>query len=79
MVSRLAYLKQDPQAGMDRGAGEYYHRGKGVWSKYSAARDLNRRASTRLSRAQVGTRVKHKGMAHMGDYHKGAYRSGNYW
>jgi len=38
MTGRLRRYKRDPQ-GLGRGAGTYYHRGKGVYSKYSARRD----------------------------------------
>jgi hypothetical protein len=38
MTGRLRRYKRDPQ-GLGRGAGTYYHRGKGVYSKYSPKRD----------------------------------------
>ena len=41
MVGSLKMLKRDPN-GKGRGAGRYYHRGKGIWSKYSVAADRKR-------------------------------------
>jgi hypothetical protein len=38
MVGPLKYFKKDPE-GKGRGAGYYYHRGKGRWSKYSRIKD----------------------------------------
>lgn len=38
MVTSLRYYKRDPN-GKRRGEGVYYHRGKGVYSKYSVERD----------------------------------------
>lgn len=38
MVSSQKYFKRDPN-GKGRGAGVYYHRGNGVYSKYSIVRD----------------------------------------
>jgi len=38
MPGSLRYFKRDPN-GQGRGPGVYYHRGKGVYSKYSIARD----------------------------------------
>lgn len=43
MVGALQYLKKDPN-GLDRGAGGYYHRGKGYYSKYSRSLDKKRTA-----------------------------------
>lgn len=44
MVSKMYYYKRDPN-GQGRGAGYYYHRGRGNFSKYSAARDMAQRHS----------------------------------
>ncbi len=49
MVGPLRFFERDPE-GKGRGRGWYYHRGKGKWSKYSAARDKNYRASLRRKR-----------------------------
>ena len=38
MPASLKYFKKDPN-GLGRGAGVYYHRGKGIYSKYSSERD----------------------------------------
>ncbi len=38
MPSSLRHFKRDPN-GKGRGEGVYYHRGKGVYSKYSSKRD----------------------------------------
>ena len=43
MPGSLFYKKQDPNR-KGRGVGVYYHRGKGVWSKYSIARDKAKRS-----------------------------------
>ena len=34
MVSMLKFFKADPQKKKHRGQGWYYHRGKGIYSKY---------------------------------------------
>lgn len=41
MPGPLIKHKEDPQ-GLGRGPGEYWHRGKGQYSKYSMARDMMR-------------------------------------
>ncbi len=38
MVTSLKFYRRDPN-GKKRGKGVYYHRGHGVYSKYSAERD----------------------------------------
>jgi len=52
MTGRLRRYKRDPQ-GKGRGAGTYYHRGKGVYSKYSARRD-KKIIATRTPQARHG-------------------------
>ena len=44
MVSPIKYFAKDPN-GMGRGAGVYYHRGKGYYSKYSRKRDANKKST----------------------------------
>jgi len=39
LPGKLEYHKKDPEE-KGRGAGEYFHRGKGVYSKYSADSDI---------------------------------------
>ena len=41
MVSTIKYFKTDPNK-LGRGAGIYYHRGHGYYSKYSRTRDEHR-------------------------------------
>lgn len=43
MPSPLKFFKTDPN-GQGRGRGVYYHRGKGVYSKYSIERDAKIKA-----------------------------------
>jgi len=43
MVGRLKWFSRDPN-GRGRGAGYYYHRGHGYYSKYSVKRDRGKRA-----------------------------------
>ena len=43
MVAPLKFYRQDPN-GKGRGRGAYYHRGNGVYSKYSQARDLKKKS-----------------------------------
>lgn len=42
MVGPLIYFKRDPN-GKGRGPGWYYHRGHGIYSKYSRVRDQRHR------------------------------------
>lgn len=45
MPSRLILKKKDPMfPKQNRGPGYYYHRGNGIWSKYSAKRDAKIKA-----------------------------------
>lgn len=71
MVGQLKKFGSDPN-GKGRGAGFYYHRGNGEYSKYSEKRDAKIRASYRKV-----ANVKHAEQKepHMGDYHKGMKRS----
>jgi len=39
LPGKLEYYKKDPE-GKGRGAGKYFHRGKGVYSKYSEDSDI---------------------------------------
>ena len=39
MPGKLTFHKTDPQH-LGRGSGTYYHRGKGIYSKYSEHRDM---------------------------------------
>ena len=43
MPGSLRYFRSDPNK-QGRGRGVYYHRGKGVYSKYSLARDAKIKA-----------------------------------
>ena len=43
MVTPLRYFKVDPN-GLGRGAGIYYHRGHGIFSKYDIQVDYNRKS-----------------------------------
>ena len=43
MVTRIKYYRKDPND-KGRGAGVYYHRGKGYYSKYSVERDKNKKS-----------------------------------
>jgi len=80
MVSKLKYYASDPNR-EERGAGYYYHRGFGVYSKYGRERDMERSAKTNLSTKQAGRKYGGRpgAMAHMGDSHVGNYRKKNYW
>jgi hypothetical protein len=49
MVGPLKRFARDPE-GKGRGAGLYYHRGKGKWSKYSPQRDRRYKAPLRRKR-----------------------------
>ena len=51
MVGPLKKLKRDPN-GKGRGSGLYYHRGNGVFSKYSRARDRARKSKTPIKKPQ---------------------------
>lgn len=44
MPGPLMYYKRDPQRGKKRGAGHYYHRGRGVYSKKDDKRDRRYKA-----------------------------------
>jgi hypothetical protein len=39
MVSNLRYFRADPNPSKQRGAGYYWHRGKGIFSKYEGDQD----------------------------------------
>ncbi len=56
MVGPLKKLKRDPN-GKGRGSGLYYHRGNGVFSKYSRKRDRAKRSKTPIT----NRRYKHTG------------------
>lgn len=47
MVGPLKYFKRDPN-GKGRGAGWYYHRGNGYYSKYSLARDRKHKTARKV-------------------------------
>lgn len=51
MVGPLQKRKRDPN-GKGRGSGLYYHRGNGVFSKYSEKRDRARRSKTSITKRQ---------------------------
>ena len=61
MVGELHFFDHDPNPRKRRGAGDYYHRGKGQWSKYGGA------GFTREKRNIAKTRVKSPLRAHTGD------------
>lgn len=52
MVGSLKYFKSDPNRN-GRGAGLYYHRGHGYFSKYSRDRDKKRRSKTLVKNHKV--------------------------
>ena len=64
MPSRLVKWNTDPQK-KGRGAGVYYHRGKGVYSKYSPDRDAMIEASG-FKIDKIGIPSRSKGR-HLGD------------
>jgi hypothetical protein len=65
MVGPIKYRKTDPN-GNGRGAGYYYHRGDGYYSKYGTSADNSKRnVKTKLKKARYGYR-------HTGD---GTYKS----
>ena len=64
MPSRLVRWNKDPQ-GKGRGPGTYYHRGKGIYSKYSTARDSLIEAKG-FKIDKIGIPSKSKGR-HLGD------------
>ena len=64
MPSRLIKWNSDPQK-KGRGPGTYYHRGKGIYSKYSPARDATIVAKG-YKIDKIGIPSKSKGR-HLGD------------
>jgi len=71
MVGRLMRKSSDPNR-KGRGAGLYYHRGNGVWSKYSEKRD----AKLWHKRKKVkNVRQAEKNAPHKGDYKTKSKRS----
>ena len=64
MPSRLIRFNTDPQK-KGRGAGVYYHRGKGIYSKYDPERDALIKASG-YKIDKIGIPSKSKGR-HLGD------------
>lgn len=68
MVSQAEYCKRDPQ-GRKRGAGYYYHRGNGVYSKRDIKKDLaqTHHKGRWAKKVKRGTKWK-KG--HMADFKK---------
>ncbi len=51
MLGPLQKRKRDPNA-KGRGKGLYYHRGNGVYSKYSGVRDAKKKSKTPIKRKQ---------------------------
>lgn len=49
MPGPLKRFKNDPN-GAGRGGGLYYHRGHGIWSKYSWSRDAKRKKGRKVKR-----------------------------
>jgi len=76
MVGQLEKFKRDPN-GKGRGAGMYYHRGNGVYSKYSPHRDaVIRTPVTKVRKIAHSERVE----PHKGDYKSArdkTYRTGH--
>ena len=67
MPSTLKYFKRDPN-GQNRGEGIYYHRGKGVYSKYSINRDKKIKAKGyRTHKVGIGPKGKESRLAHTTD------------
>ena len=64
MPSSLKYFKRDPN-GNGRGAGIYYHRGHGIYSKYSIERNKKIKAKGWRTN-KVGTPFK-SALLHTGD------------
>jgi len=64
MPTRLYYKQRDPN-GQGRGPGYYYHRGNGIYSKYSEERDAKIQAKN-YKVHKVGLPIKSK-IKHTGD------------
>ena len=64
MVTSLRYFKRDPN-GKGRGEGVYYHRGKGVYSKYDIKRDRKIKAKG-WQKSRIGI-PKKSAIRHTGD------------
>lgn len=71
MVSSLQYKRRDPE-GKRRGEGMYYHRGKGVWSKYDLDLDARRRSPITKKKNLPYKDVAYNQITrpHMGDYNQ---------
>jgi len=70
--TKLQWKGRDPN-GKGRGAGHYWHRGKGIYSKYLGTTDGAVRAehplgSERRQMGESGRNMKQKLSPHMGDY-----------
>ena len=64
MPASLRNFKRDPN-GLGRGPGVYYHRGKGIYSKYSSERDRMIKAKG-YDTHKIGLPIKSK-ILHTGD------------
>jgi len=64
MVTRLQFFSYDPN-GLGRGRGVYYHRGHGVYSKYSIQRDKKIKAK-HYEESRIGL-PKSSNILHAGD------------
>lgn len=63
MPTRLKFYRQDPNR-KGRGQGVYYHRGKGIYSKYSVERDKKIKArgyKTHKVGRPTKSRIRHTG------------------